>query len=260
MLEDFAAFAEDLASAAGQTVLKYYRRPLQVDDKAGGGTFDPVTEADRAAETIMREMIARRFPGHGIAGEEFPDTAPNAEHLWVLDPIDGTKSFILGFPAWGTLIGLMHEGKPVLGVMSQPFTGELFVGFGGQAHYRGPAGARRLKTRACPALDQAMLTTTSPQLIEDEADLSRYRALETRVRLARYGGDCYGYCMLADGQIDLVAETGLKMHDIAPLVPIIEGAGGRVTDWRGGPPANGGRILAAGCAALHEAALEILGG
>lgn len=259
MLEEFAAFAEELAAAAGRAVLEHYRRPLEVDNKARGGAFDPVTVADRAAETIMRQMIANRFPGHGIAGEEFPDTDPDAEYLWVLDPIDGTKSFILGFPAWGTLIGLMHRGEPVLGVMSQPFTGELFVGFAGQAQYRGPAGARGLKTRSCTTLAEAMLTTTSPQLIEDEADLERYRALEGRVRLARYGGDCYGYCMLADGQIDLVAETGLKMHDIAPLVPIITGAGGIVTDWKGGPPANGGRIVAAGDSVLHGAALEILG-
>ena len=261
MGEDYCAFAEELAAAAGRVALEYFRRPLKVDDKAAGvpgKEFDPVTEADRAAERLMREMIAARYPDHGIAGEEFADTNAGAELVWVLDPIDGTKSFLSGFPLWGTLIGLMERGRPVLGLMSQPSTGEIFVGWGGKARYRGPAGARDLKTRACGDLAAALLTTTSPQLIEDASDQARYRALEEKVRLARYGGDCYGYCMLADGQIDLVAETGLKLHDIAALIPIIEGAGGVISDWQGGTPNKGGRILASGCPSLHEAALEIL--
>ena len=259
-LASLAAFANELAAAAGKAILPHFRTPLAIDDKSDGSVFDPVTEADRAAETVMRRMIADRFPDHGIKGEEFPDHNPDAEHIWVLDPIDGTKSFVIGFAGWGTLIGLLHEGAPVLGLMSQPFTGEVFVGHGGEAHYRGPAGSRALKSRPCGALGEAMLTTTSPLLIEDEADLARFRELEARVLLSRYGGDCYGYCMIADGHVDLVAETGLKMHDIVPLVPIIEGAGGVITDWKGGSPLAGGRVLAAGDPRVHAAALEVLSG
>jgi len=259
-LPALAAFAEELAAAAGKAILPHFRTPLAVEDKGDGSLFDPVTEADRAAESVMRGMIAARFPDHGVRGEEFADRNPDAEHVWVLDPIDGTKSFIIGFVGWGTLIGLMRRGTPILGLMSQPFTGELFIGHGGRARYRGPAGDRALKSRRCGALGRAMLTTTSPSLIEDEADLARYRDLETRVRLSRYGGDCYAYCMIADGHVDLVAETGLKMHDIVPLVPIIEGAGGIVTDWNGGSPLGGGRVLAAGDRRVHAAALKVLAG
>lgn len=259
-LSALAAFAEGLAAAAGKAILPHFRTRLAVEDKGDGSLFDPVTEADRAAETAMRSMIAARYPDHGIRGEEFADHNPDAEHVWVLDPIDGTKSFLIGFSGWGTLIGLMRRSVPILGLMSQPFTDEIFIGHSGQAHYRGPAGGRALKTRRCNALDQAMLTTTSPSLIEDKADLARYRALEARVRLSRYSGDCYAYCMIADGHIDLVAETGLKAHDIVPLVPIIEGAGGVVTDWTGGSPLGGGRVLAAGDPRIHAAALKVLSG
>ncbi|MDP2621890.1 MAG: histidinol-phosphatase [Hyphomicrobiales bacterium] len=259
-LPALAAFAEELAAAAGKAILPHFRTPLTVEDKGDGSLFDPVTEADRTAETVMRRMIAARFPDHGIKGEEFSDRNADAEHVWVLDPIDGTKSFVIGFAGWGTLVGLMRRGIPILGLMSQPFTGELFIGHGGRAHYRGPAGDRTLKSRRCGALDKAMLTTTSPSLIEDEADLARYRVLEAQVRLSRYGGDCYAYCMVADGHIDLVAETGLKAHDIVPLVPIIEGAGGIVTDWNGGSALDGGRVLAAGDRRVHAAALQILAG
>ena len=256
----FAAFAEELADAAGKAILPHFRTRLAVDDKGDGSLFDPVTEADRAAESVMRKLIAERFPDHGIRGEEYADRNLDAEHVWVLDPIDGTKSFILGFAGWGTLIGLLHRGNPILGLMRQPFTGETFLGVGGRAHCRGPAHNLQLKTRQCVELSHAMLTTTSPSLIEDAADRARYRDLESGVRLARYGGDCYAYCMLAEGHIDLVAETGLKMHDIVPLIPIIEGAGGIVTDWTGASALGGGRVLAAGDPRIHAAALRVLAG
>lgn len=254
----FAAFAEELAAAAARAILPFFRTPMAVRDKGADGIFDPVTDADSAAEEAMRALIAARFPDHGICGEEFPERNVGAEFTWILDPIDGTKSFILGFPLWGTMIGLGHGGRPVLGLVHQPFTGETFSGHDGGARYAGPGGTWPLKTRACAGLDSAMLTTTSPLLIEAAADRARFAALETRVRLSRYGGDCMGYCLLADGHIDLVAETGLKMHDIAPLIPIIEGAGGVVTDWEGGEAGAGGHVLAAGDRRLHAAALEIL--
>src|SRR5712691_1541420 len=156
---DLTAFIDDLASVAGEAILPFFRTALSVEDKSRGGVFDPVTAADRAAEQAMRAVIRRTFPNHGIVGEEFGAERPDAEYVWVLDPIDGTKSFISGMPAWGTLIALTHSGVPVLGMMHQPFTGERFSGDGGAAHYRGPTDARELRVRACSALSEAILFT-----------------------------------------------------------------------------------------------------
>src|SRR6266536_3516072 len=208
---DFSAFVDELASVSGETILPFFRTALSIQDKGRSGGFDPVTAADHAAETAMRALIRRTFPDHGIIGEEFGKDRADAEYVWVLDPIDGTKSFICGMPAWGTLIGLTHFGKPVFGMMHQPFLRESFTG-----------------------------------------------DVEERVRLSRYGGDCYAYCMLAAGHIDLVIETELKPHDVVPLVPIITGAGGVLTTWDGGSALSGGRIVAAGDRAIHAAALKIL--
>jgi myo-inositol-1(or 4)-monophosphatase len=253
---DFSAFVEQLATVAGETVLPFFRTALSVTDK-GAGAFDPVTAADHAAETAMRALIHKTFPEHGIVGEEFGAERPDAEYVWVLDPIDGTKSFIAGMPVWGTLIALTRFGEPVFGMMSQPFIGERFSGDGGAARYRGPAGERDLRVRSCAALSDAVLFTTSPLLMND-ADRSIFAKVEARVRLSRYGGDCYAYCMLAAGHVDLVIETGLKPYDVVPLVPIITGAGGVVTTWENGSPLTGGRIVAAGDKRVHEAALKIL--
>ncbi|WP_029004132.1 histidinol-phosphatase [Azorhizobium doebereinerae] len=255
------AFVHDLATKSGEAILPFFRTALGVEDKGGprGRGFDPVTEADRAAEQVMRRMISTAFPEHGIIGEEFGLERPDAAYVWALDPIDGTKSFISGMPAWGTLIGLLKDGKPVYGMMHQPFIKERFFGDGGTAHYLGPAGKRRLMVRDCGRLEDAILFTTSPLLME-EPDRAAFRAVEDVVRLSRYGGDCYAYCMVAAGLVDLVIETGLKDHDIIALVPVIEGAGGIVTNWEGGSPVKGGRVVAAGSPAVHEAALERLKG
>jgi myo-inositol-1(or 4)-monophosphatase len=175
----------------------------------------------------------------------------------VLDPIDGTKSFISGMPAWGTLIALTRGGEPVYGMMHQPFTRERFTGDSNAARYRGPAGARELRVRRCAALGEAILMTTSPLLMKD-ADRQAFGKVEQAARLSRYGGDCYAYCMLAAGHVDLVIETELKPYDIAALIPIITGAGGVITTWEGNPAQGGGRIVAAGDPRVHEAALKIL--
>jgi histidinol phosphatase-like enzyme (inositol monophosphatase family) len=177
----------------------------------------------------------------------------------VLDPIDGTKSFISGFPVWGTLIALLHKKTPVFGMMHQPFIGERFSGDNGSAHYSGSAGERRLSVRRCAALRDATLFTTSP-LLMNEADRAAFGRVEKDVRLTRYGGDCYSYCMLAAGHLDLVIETELKPYDIAALIPIVTGAGGVVTTWEGKPAQDGGRIIAAGDARVHQAALKLLNG
>jgi myo-inositol-1(or 4)-monophosphatase len=261
---DFEKFVERLADVSGEAIMPFFRTALAADDKAHGGVFDPVTEADRAAELAMRRLIETTFPHHGVIGEEFGARGEDAEYVWVLDPIDGTKSFISGFPTWGTLIGLAHRGRPCYGLMHQPFTRERFHGDGASAYWRGPARngrtgeeRRKLAVRPCARLAQATLMTTSPLLIDD-ALIERFRSVEREARLSRYGGDCYAYCALAAGQVDLVIETGLNPYDIVALIPIIEGAGGVVTTWDGGDAAKGGAIVAAGDKALHEAAMRLL--
>ena len=254
---DFSAFVNELASVSGETILPFFRTALTVEDKSRSGSFDPVTAADHAAETAMRTLIRRTFPDHGIIGEEYGGERADAEYVWVLDPIDGTKSFISGMPTWGTLIALLRSGEPVFGMMNQPFARECFSGDGGGASYRGPAGERELRVRACADLAQAVLFTTSP-LLMNAADRAAFAKVEGAVKLTRYGGDCYSYCMLAAGHLDLVVETELKPYDIAALIPIVTGAGGVVTTWDGKPAQNGGRIIAAGDARVHEAAMKLL--
>ena len=254
---DFTAFIGRLATASGETILPFFRTSLGIDDKSAGRDFDPVTEADRAAEAVMRRLIKASFPRHGIVGEEFGNEREDAEYVWVLDPIDGTKSFIAGFPIWGTLIGLLHRGSPVYGMMHQPYIGERFSGDGGAARYNGPSGERKLAVRRCASLNEATSFTTSPLLMNSN-DRAAFSRVEAEVRLTRYGGDCYSYCMLAAGHLDLVVETELKPYDIAALIPIITGAGGVVTTWEGKPAQNGGRIIAAGDPRVHEAAMKVL--
>ncbi|MGO9742986.1 MAG: histidinol-phosphatase [Roseiarcus sp.] len=267
---DFAAFVDRLAQVSAEVILPFFRSAIGAEDKSRGGAFDPVTEADRGAEAAMRRLIAQTFPAHGVIGEEYGAERVDAEYVWVLDPIDGTKSFISGLPTWGTLIGLTHRGRPVYGMMSQPFTRERYSGDGKRSKLRtlgvtrGDAppsdwATRILRTRACASFAAATVMTTSPALIRDDADREKYRAIETDARLVRYGGDCYAYCALAAGFVDMVIETNLKPHDIIALVPIVEGAGGVITTWEGEEAAKGGRIVAAGDARLHVAALGRLG-
>jgi histidinol phosphatase-like enzyme (inositol monophosphatase family) len=256
-LIDFTQFVNELATSSGQVIMPFFRTAIASEDKSRGGAFDPVTEADRASEATMRHLIKRSFPTHGIIGEEFGSENAGADYVWVLDPIDGTRAFIAGLPTWGTLIGLTYKGQPVFGMMHQPFTGERFFGDGGSSTFRGPGGERKLMTRRCVSLKDAVISTTSPRLFAGE-ELRAYDRVESVARLARYGCDCYAYCMLAAGHIDLVVESGLKPYDIAALVPIIEGAGGIVTTWDGGSAAQGGRVVAAGDRRVHTAAVELL--
>lgn len=257
---DLIAFADRLADAAADIVLRHFRGAMDVDNKLHGGEgggFDPVTVADRGAEEAMRALIEAEYPDHGIIGEEHGSVRTDAEHVWVLDPIDGTRSFITGVPLWGTLIGLTRNGRPTAGMMAQPYIGERFVGDGTRAWYKGPLGKRDLKTRACTQLSDAVMFTTTPALF-DVNERPVYDRLESQARLARYGTDCYGYCMLAAGQADLVIEAGLQSYDIVALAPIIEGAGGVVTTWTGGSVMDGGRIVASGDKRLHDIVLRDL--
>jgi myo-inositol-1(or 4)-monophosphatase len=254
---DFEAFVDELASLSGMAIMPFFRTALGIDDKSGGGSFDPVTEADRAAEAAIRHKIRSTFPAHGVMGEEYGSERLDAEFVWVLDPIDGTKTFIAGMPGWGTLIGLLRNGEPCYGMMHQPFTRERFSGDGGSARYRGPGGDRVLRTRPCARLSEAVLYTTTPRLMPP-AERAAFGDIEETVKLSRYGGDCYAYCMLAAGFIDLVIEATLQPYDIVALIPIIEGAGGVITTWDGGPAHAGGRIVAAGDPRIHAAALSKL--
>ena len=260
-LTDFSRFVHELATLSGQAILPFFRSTFSAEDKSRGGAFDPVTEADRAGEAVMRHMIKRTFPTHGIVGEEFGAEQADAEYVWMLDPIDGTRAFMAGLPLWGTLIGLTRQGAPAYGMMHQPFTGERFFGDSGSAIYRGRQGGetaeRKLSTRRCESLGHAILATTSPKLF-DEAGRAAYERVEHAVRLARYGCDCYAYCMLAAGHIDIVVEQGLQPYDIVALVPIIEGAGGLVTAWDGGSAAKGGSIVAVGDRRLSDPVLALL--
>lgn len=252
------SFLDRLADCAGAAILPHFRSAGIVDNKAASG-FDPVTAGDRAAEAALRELINATYPEHGIMGEEFGGERLDAEKVWVLDPIDGTRSFITGLPVWGTLIGLMADGKPEIGMMAQPFTGERYAGNCRSARYTGPGGPHALSTRRCADLSSAVLSTTTPALFKG-AEREAYLSVEERVKLVRYGYDCYAYCMVAAGFMDAVIETGLHAYDIVALIPVIEGAGGRVTNWEGGPASAGGRVVASGDPRLHDIILTQLAG
>lgn len=255
--EALLAAAHRFADRAGAVILPHFRTGFAIDHK-GGDLFDPVTIADREAEAAIRDGITQAFPSHGILGEEFGPQNIDAEYCWVIDPIDGTRSFVIGLPIWGTLIGLTRGGVPLLGLMDQPFTGERFFSGHGGAWLRHAGAERRMQVRDCASLADALLATTSTDYFTTGDEHRRFDELARRVRLRRFGGDCYNYCMLAFGQIDLVVEAGLNAYDILPLIPIIEGAGGIVTTWEGGDPREGGRVIAAGDARVHEAAMRIL--
>ena len=258
-LDRLTAFAAELARAAGSAALAHFRKPLTVTDKASGDElYDPVTEADRGAETVIRSLIAERYPDHGIYGEEHGFESGSSGLTWVIDPIDGTRSFITGQLAWAVLIGLFDGQKPVLGAVHQPYTGELFVGRPGAAWMERDGVRRELHTRPCAALAEATVFSTHPQLFTLEAERQAWAAMVAATRLNRYGGDCYSYCMLAHGLIDLVVESSLFAYDVQALIPLVEAAGGVVTDWRGGAATMGGRVVAAGDRRVHRAALEIL--
>ena len=255
---DLIAFAGRLADISATAILPHFRRNTAVDHKPGTGKFDPVTIADREAERVMRALIEAERPDHGIVGEEFTDKPASSPHTWVLDPIDGTRAFIMGMPLWGTLIGTLEDGVPVAGIMNQPFTGERFAGTAEQAVCRRDGEETILKTSATSSLGDALLASTSPEMFSRGREMEAFERVSGACRMTRYGGDCYAYCMLAAGQLDLVIETGLNAYDIVALIPIVQGAGGVVTTWDGGSAAGGGRIVAAANAELHQYALDCL--
>lgn len=249
----------DAADVAAAITLPRFRSGLHVDNKWAQG-FDPVTEADQQAEVAIRELIGARFPDHGIVGEEWDDKPAQSAFTWIVDPIDGTRAFITGVPVWGTLIGLIVDGEAVAGLMAQPFTGEVYLSLPGEAHYYRGGERLDLRTGTVTTLEGAKLTTTAPELFERGGYTRRWDQLRGKALTTRYGLDCYGYCLLAAGHVDLVVEAGLKDVDICPLIPIIENAGGIVTTWTGERAEKGGDIVAAATKELHVAAMAVVGG
>ncbi len=251
--DQFLALAIDLADAAGAAIRPYFRRPIAVDDKPD---LSPVTVADRAAEAAMRQLITARFPEHGIIGEEFGREREEADFVWVLDPIDGTKSFISGVPLFGTLIALAHQGRPILGIIDQPISRERWIGASGRPTILNDTPIR---CRPCAGLAVATVFSTSPDMFKG-VDADSYARVAAAAKLVRFGADCYAYGILAHGFIDLVIEASLKPYDFSAMVPIVEGAGGIASDWRGRQLslASDGRVLVAGDRRAHQQALQLL--
>ncbi|MEM9733173.1 MAG: histidinol-phosphatase [Pseudomonadota bacterium] len=263
--DNLATFLHALCDAAALETLPHFRMPVTITNKmVETGGFDPVTLADQNGERAIRYLIEKRFPDHGIVGEEHGTKLPHAEKRWIIDPIDGTRAFVSGLPVWGTLIGFSDNGRLTCGVMDQPFTRERYwtVGRGSYERIDGQAH-RKIETSAITELDNATLMTTSPHLFSEDTDAGYFR-LEEAVKMFRYGCDCYAYAMVAAGHVDLVVESGLNIYDIAALVPIIEQAGGVVSDWNGEAVRDRGmanskmQIIAAANADLHEKAIAVL--
>lgn len=253
-------FLHDLAKTAEQQTLQTYlnNQKININTKVKEGfRFDPVTNIDRDTERLLRQVIEKQYPEHSITGEEFGRTKGNSLFEWVIDPIDGTRPFLCGLPVWGCLIGLLYDGKAVMGIMSQPYTGDRFWSDGQASWFSGRLGTVQMKTRPFVPLNQAILHTTSPESV-DIYPKNNFKLLKKQVLMTRYGGECYAMAMLAAGHIDICVEYSLQPYDIAALIPIIEHAGGIVTTIEGNRPEQGGAIIASANAQLHQDVLQIL--
>lgn len=257
---ELVSFAHRLGDESATAILPHFRSDLIVDSKSSTrSTFDPVTIADKAAEDVIRSMIIDTYPDDGILGEEQATRPGNSGRQWVIDPIDGTRAFILGLPTWGTLIGLEIDDVPTIGLMSQPFTLDRFWSDGSASYFRGQDGiARKIQTRTDVSLSDAQMACTHPEMFAEGKESAVYETINRQVRSCRLGTDCFGYAMLAAGRVDLVIEADLKPYDIVALIPIIQNAGGVVTTWDGADARHGGRIVAAGSVALHAEALDAI--
>jgi len=257
-IDELDAFLVELNRAAAGAILPLFRADHGLIDKGGAQGFDPVTEADKGAERAIRKLISERYPAHGVIGEEYGEDRADAEFVWVLDPVDGTRAFIAGLPLWTTLIGLRHNGTPVLGSIGQSFLGELYIGHAGGSRLMTRGTSRPLKVRPCPKLSGALIATTDPAIFQGP-EREAWRTVRAGARLARLGCDAYAYAMVAAGTIDLVIEAGLKAWDIDAAIPVITGAGGITTDWTGADVgAHGGRVAIAGDRACLDEALVAL--
>lgn len=259
MQDNYLEFATQLAVEAGAIALRYFRGTVAVENKKSADQFDPVTQADKEVEAFIRERIAATFPDHSILGEEQGTTVGTSDYCWVIDPIDGTRAFITGVPAWGVLLGLKRGSHLQCGVLHQPYLQETFIADQRGCFFLHAGERRRLQTSAIATLAEAKLYCTHPTLFDGVPGAGeRFNAVAQQCRLLRFGGDCYSYGMLAMGQVDLIIEGDLQAYDIMPLVPIVEAAGGVISDWQGGSAAEGGLVVAAANAALHDHALHAL--
>ncbi len=260
--DETIAFARRLADAAGTVIRPLFRKRIDVVDKGAdkGQAFDPVTAADRGAEEAIRAIVERERPDDGVLGEEYGEKPSKNGARWVLDPVDGTRAFVTGRHEWGCLIALEREGEPVLGILDQPVLGERFLAANGRAEMRVQGHVERLRTRRCGSLREAVFSSTHPTAYFNAAEAARVARLASEVRMTRWGGDCYLFATLAMGFGDLVVESSLNRWDVAALIPLVEAAGGTITDWSGGSCRHGGPVLASGDARLHEAALAALAG
>jgi myo-inositol-1(or 4)-monophosphatase len=251
---ELIAFAEELAVAARNETLGRWATGCAAENK-GKGAFDPVTEADREAERVMRALIRERYPDHGITGEEWSDEPGSSAYCWSLDPVDGTRSFICRLPTWVTLIGLLLDGNPLLGLADVPCLGETYVGLGTDAWMSWKDETARITTSGCTSVPETRLSATDPAMFEGPA-AAAFDCLCHEVRTVRFGHDGYAYARLAAGSIDLVVEAGLKPFDYNALIPLVSGAGGTIGDWRGGQDYAGGKIIAAASRDLYDRAVE----
>ena len=257
---DLIAFANRLADTSGAVIRPLFRQRIDVAHKHGRHDFDPVTEADKGAERAIRELLAMERPDDAILGEEFGEQQGSSGYRWVLDPVDGTRAFITGRHEWGSLIALEFDGEPVLGILDQPVLGERFVGVNGASHLIQAGKPSPLEVRACAALSEAVLCATDPGAYFSKEQLSAFARVERVAKMTRYGGDCYLFAALALGFVDVVIEANFHAWDVAALIPIIEGAGGIITDWDGGSAQPGKTILASGDRRVHAEAMKLLAG
>ncbi len=255
--QELLSVANELADIARLETLRLFRSPGLASDNKDKSGFDPVTEADRATEAAMREVIELRRPDDAILGEEYGNKAGTSGLTWVLDPIDGTRSYISGAPTWGVLIGVDNGAGPVLGIIDQPYIGERFIGAFGESKLVTRDGSRKIQTRACKSLSDAILFTTYPE-VGSPVEQTGFEAVSEKVKLTRYGMDCYAYALLAMGQVDIVIEAGLQAYDVQGPQGVIEASGGIFSNWKGGPAHMGGRILATGDNELHKQVLDVL--
>lgn len=259
LLEDLDALLVEMNRASAAVILPLFRADHGLENKAGAGAYDPVTAADKGAEAAIRRLIAERRPDDGVIGEEYGEDRPDAEFVWVLDPIDGTRAFVGGLITWTTLIGLRFEGRPVLGSIGQPYVGEIYIGHAGGSRLMSRGASRSLKVRQGKPLSQAIIATTDPDECFDREERAAWRSLRAASRLARMSCDAYAYAMVAAGQIDLVVETSLKCWDIDAAIPVLTGAGAFTADWKGNTIGNaGGQVVLAGSRELLDEAVTIL--